>query len=583
MQKMKSNNRQRIGVAAWRAVALWFIPGMLLASCSLSLAQEPGVGPGLWRISPRIGVGATYSDNIRLAPSSEAEDDLVLQVEPGISINKRGGRLDLRLDYTAQGLFYTNNSDANAINNQLQAFGTGKIFQNNLFLDAYGSITQVPINTRERTDAGTLGAAGGTPASLSFFNNLDLGLPGAAELFNPMGIFNNIALTDNQVTGYRFGASPYWRQNIRNWAEVFLRYRYDTISYDNQDGNEDPQVEQQVNNADSQIHTVEFNLTDGRELSQFKWDLKYFYQQQQRDSQQVINAVNNGDDRRENVIGQLSYQLNKRWSLLAEGGYENNQVADFANNRDGGYWGLGALWEPSRFIRFKALYGPDVNELAFNWNPTTRTSLELSRRNQDVGVDPGTRWRGLLNHRTRYTTWSAAYTDEVTNEQQLLGGGLLAVGPDGQPLPLDEQGQPILFEGPSGLSDQNFRRKRFEAGVTYRRGPTGLSFNAFTEDRQNPDLASNENTHGAGALWTWRFAPRTASFVGAGWEHDDLGENELGEAQQNDYWVSVLGLAQVFSPDAGGLISYRYYKNDTDLAEQQFRENRFNIRFNMKF
>ncbi len=82
-------------------------------------------------MTPRISIGTTYSDNIRLTPANEAEEDIILQVDPGISVRKRGGRLDLRLDYTAQGLLYTNNGDANKINNQLQAFGTAELFQGN--------------------------------------------------------------------------------------------------------------------------------------------------------------------------------------------------------------------------------------------------------------------------------------------------------------------------------------------------------------------------------------------------------------------------------------------------------------------
>ncbi|MCB1776998.1 MAG: protein kinase [Candidatus Competibacteraceae bacterium] len=90
--------------------------------------------------------------------------------------------------------------------------------------------------------------------------------------------------------------------------------------------------------------------------------------------------------------------------------------------------------------------------------------------------------------------------------------------------------------------------------------------------------AVSETAYGLGGLWTWRFAPRTASFLGTGWEWD-----ELADDQKNDYWVSVFGLARVFSPDTGGLISYRYYRNDAEPADQGFRENRLNIRFSMKF
>ena len=258
-------------------------------------------------MTPRISIGTTYSDNIRLTPANEAEEDIILQVDPGISVRKRGGRLDLRLDYTAQGLLYTNNGDANKINNQLQAFGTAELFQGNFFLDAYGSISQVPVNSSGRADAGNLGATGGMPSSLSFFNSLDLGLPGAAELFNPVGIFSDIALTDNQATGYRFGISPYWRQNLGGWVDMLLRYRYDDVFYDQQeDGVNDQQANQQVNISDSRTDTIDFSLASGRQFSVLRWELDYFYQRQQQDNQGNIDTTDNGDDRRENVTGQLS-------------------------------------------------------------------------------------------------------------------------------------------------------------------------------------------------------------------------------------------------------------------------------------
>ena len=219
----------------------------LAVGCARAQAQEVDNRAGEWRITPRISLGSTYSDNIRLAPAN-AEHDLLFHVDPGLSVRKRGGRLDLRLDYTAQGLLYTNNGDASTINNELQAFGTAELLQKNLFLDAYGLISQVAVSSNGRTDAGNLGSAGGVPSGLSVFSNFDLGLPGGRDLFNPLTIFNDIALTDNQATGYRFGISPYWRQNLGGWADVLLRYRYDTVFYDEE------------SNVDSQQPDVRLSL-----------------------------------------------------------------------------------------------------------------------------------------------------------------------------------------------------------------------------------------------------------------------------------------------------------------------------------
>ncbi|MEI2772415.1 MAG: TIGR03016 family PEP-CTERM system-associated outer membrane protein [Candidatus Competibacter sp.] len=168
---MKFKSREQARKQYWNLGSFWsFILGaLMLGGGSVNWAQETNFGLGEWRVTPRISVGATYSDNIQLMPDGQTEDDLVFQVDPGISVRKHGGRLDLRLDYTAQGLLYTNNGDANKINNQLQAFGTAEIFQKNFFLDAYGSISQVPINSSSRTDTGNLGATGGHTFQLVVF------------------------------------------------------------------------------------------------------------------------------------------------------------------------------------------------------------------------------------------------------------------------------------------------------------------------------------------------------------------------------------------------------------------------------
>ena len=558
----------------------WIVPGwvlwLALVGSPVAAAQEGAGRPaGDWRITPRISIGATYSDNIRLAPSNEAESDLVLQVDPGISVRKQGGRVEARLDYTAQGLFYTQEGEAE-LNNNLLGFGTAELYQDHLFVDAYGSISQVPVSSGGRVDAGNLVGGGGSSFATGLFGNLNLGLPGSADIFNPVGLFSNIALTSDQTTATSFGVSPYWRQNFGGWAEALLRYRYNRTGFgQNADSNG------QGGASDGDLQSINLNFKSGRHFSLFNWSLDYFRQQQDLQGQDSGSnpSQGGGDSTRESVTGQADYRLNRRWALLAEAGYENNDLATFQNdNRNGSYWGLGARWSPNRRFNLTGLYGPDVNEIAVEWIPSARTRFELSRRDQNVGVSPGVHWEGSLSYRTRQSQWSARYTEEVTSTQQLLGDSLIGVGPDGQPVLLDDQGQNVAVGGPFGLSDQEFLQKRFETDVTYRRARSNFVLRAFNEDRQYQDDALDETTFGIGGLWTWRFAPRTASFLGTGWERD-----ELSEDQQNDYWVSVIGLARVFTPDSGGLISYRYYRNDAEPADQGFRENRLNVRFSLKF
>lgn len=547
----------------WLLRARLLLAAPLLALNPLASAQETDGRPaGEWLITPRLSTGITYSDNIRLAPADQAEGDWVLQVDPGVSVRKQGGGLNLRLDYTAQMLLYTQSGESQ-VNNDLIAFANAELYPEHLFVDVYGSIAQVPTNSTGRVDAGNLGLSGGS-SFLSLFNNIDLGLPGSREIFNPIGIFSNLALTDDQTTAANFGISPYWQQNFGGWAEGTLRYRYDDTAFDQGDA------------SDGRNQTVTLDLNSGRRFSQLSWSLSAFYQAQDLNGNDAGDA---GNSTERSIDAQARYRLNPRWSLLAEAGYVNNDLATFADNRNGSYWAAGFGWTPSRFIGLDALYGVNLNQVALRWTPSARTRFEVQRRDQDIGASPGVHWEGSADYRSRFSIWTLRYTEEVTSVQQLLANGLTGVGPDGQPIALDDTQQIAAGGGPFGLNNDQFLRKRLDASVAYQRGRNGLLFNAFNEDRSytTPD-SSDENAWGAGGLWTWRFAPRTASFLGTGWEHDDTGDE-----QQNDYWVSVIGLARVFTPDAGALISYRYYQNDADPSDQSFRENRLNLRFSMKF
>jgi len=549
------------GLAAWLA----------MAGLSVKAQEGDGRPASEWRIVPRISVGATYSDNVRLAPSGEAEGDMIFQVDPGISINKEGGRLRFRLEYTAQGLLYANNGDANTINNFLNTFGTAELYEDHLFLDAFGSISQSLTTSGGRADVGNRGLAGGGSSFASgLFNNVNLSvLPGANEIFNPTAIFSNIALSGDQTTSANFGVSPYWRQDFGGWADALVRYRYTDTAFE-EDG------------FDGQINSVEFNLTSGRRFSVLTWSLRYFYQQQDNQQQQDDSQENNqgvvGDNRKERVEGQMNYRLNSTWTLTADAGYVDDQSTTISNIDNGSYWALGAIWSPNRIYSLGAAYGLNFNRVIARWTPSPRTNLLVSREYRGVGTSPGTYWNGTLNYRARYSTWSARYTQEVTTIQELLSNSLTGVGPDGQPVILDEDGQVVVPTGPFGLTNEQFLRKRFDANATYRRGRSALSFNLFSENREFQAPNPDENAYGLGGLWTWRFAPRTASFLGTGWERDDSGDD-----QQDDYWVSVVGLARVFTPDSGGLISYRYYQNDAESSDQGFRENRLNVRFSTKF
>ena len=72
-----------------------------VTSCCLCAAV---LAEGKWQVEPSLKVASIYSDNIGLEPNGES--DLVLEVSPGISVNRAGRRLSVNLDYSLQNFVY---------------------------------------------------------------------------------------------------------------------------------------------------------------------------------------------------------------------------------------------------------------------------------------------------------------------------------------------------------------------------------------------------------------------------------------------------------------------------------------------
>ncbi len=105
------------------------------------LVAVPSAHAGKWDIKPSIAVNETLTNNVFLS-SSNPTSDLVTSITPGISINGKGGRGSLRLDYGWTQNLYLHESSSNNHQNSLRAFGTLEAVEDWLFIDASGTISQ---------------------------------------------------------------------------------------------------------------------------------------------------------------------------------------------------------------------------------------------------------------------------------------------------------------------------------------------------------------------------------------------------------------------------------------------------------
>ncbi len=94
-----------------------------------------------WQIVPTIAVNETLTNNVFL-DSSNPTSDLVTAITPGISIDGKSGRANLRLTYGLTQNLYARESSSNNRQNALTAIGTLEAIEDWLFIDATGTISQ---------------------------------------------------------------------------------------------------------------------------------------------------------------------------------------------------------------------------------------------------------------------------------------------------------------------------------------------------------------------------------------------------------------------------------------------------------
>ena len=539
------------GVAVAQAAEL----APVLSSAGVTLKNrvaEPG-----FSFTPRLTVSELYSDNITLAPSDAEKSDFVTVIEPGISASFNGNRLDFVFDYTMQNLLYAHNSEFNDTNHQLDLDATAEFFRDRLFLDMNGSLSQQSVDTEEQLSD------------------------------------DNIADSDNRRDVTTFSLSPYYKNDFFGYVETDVRYTYGIVRFSGDGAPNDASMTESKSPSDVEDKRLEINLTNGRRVDRTTWEVDFFKQDLNRDGGQNADSDSSSNDsERESLTARADYRLSREWRIAARGGYENNDLASDSNQDEsdnGGYWSIGGVWTPSRFLELEAFYGPSDNEIAVRLAPTTRTSIKLSRRDRDVGVDTGEIFSGSLQHRTRYTVWTASYTEETTSTQELE---LASVRTGGDEL-IDDNGQVVLpddLDERGNLINEEFFRKRFNFSFAYSRGRSLITINSFFEDRQFNTDTADEKTSGADARWVWRLGAKTNSFIDLRWERNETGDTStVNNSTQNDsngdnnLWRLAVGLQHNFTERLNAGAEYSYARRDADFSQDDYRENRVTLLLRMEF
>ncbi|KQQ87049.1 TIGR03016 family PEP-CTERM system-associated outer membrane protein [Massilia sp. Leaf139] len=165
--------------------------------------------------------------------------------------------------------------------------------------------------------------------------------------------------------------SPYLTRRFGNFAAATLRYTHDSTKTDNSVfGN---------SSADGVI----FDLGSGRAWRDIGWNLRY--------ARQDVTTDEFGDTSSENALLGLSYRVHRTLRLTASAGYDRYDYQALGGRTSGASWSAG-----------------------FGWNPSQRTSVELSAGRHYLGNTGSL----AASHRSRHTVWRLGYADSVTTTRQ---------------------------------------------------------------------------------------------------------------------------------------------------------------------
>lgn len=478
-----------------------------------------------WEVTPRLSVGTIFTDNLNQDPPGQEESAAVLQTTPGLALRRQGARLGVNLDAGLQNLYALPQNDY-SFNPQVRGAAEAELYQDRLFFNASAYVDRVVTNSNR-----------------------------------PQGQYSLIG--EGSATASAYTLNPSLRNNFGDYVESVVDYSYSQVLFGNTRGD---------NNADisnDSIHNFNVSLNNGTRFPLLSWAVDYSYIYQNQDY--------NGHS----FSAQSGYPLTRTVRLLARGGYENYEATDI-NTENGSYVEGGGSWTPNRYLTATALAGINANELRLQLNPTLRTQLLLSRRKLDVGLDPGVHWRGELTHSTRFSTWSASYSEQVTNAQQQIAARPVF---DQQNRPVTEPGQPFT------LRDQNFTSKRFDASVGYTRGRSLFTLRAAHERQEYEDNINNQTIYSNGISWSRQLAPRTRSILSGDWYRIKSSNENGGDS---NFWTTQIGLNHTFTPDLSGLIQYTHFynsggqnngdnENTLFYNDNEYRENRLEMSLQMTF
>jgi len=374
-------------------------------------------------------------------------------------------------------------------------------------------------------------------------------------------------LNSNRSEIRSYSVSPYLTQRFGNTAVGTLRYTHDVVSSNNGG----------LGNSDGD--SLALSLSNGPALRRWGWDISA--------NRQILNDhIAATSDSNSANLG-VHFGLSDDFSLLENLGYDKfSYESGPTDATEGKSWSTG-----------------------FKWQPSTRTSLQLTAGRRYYGPSYG------LNalHRSQHTIWTLNYNDAVTTSRDqfllpssvdtaaLLNSMLTSQIPD----PVQRAAAVAAFISSNGLpaslaNSINYFSNRYilqkELLLTaalngahstlllsmFRTRRTALS--SIQEDSellgsQNAALYDNTNQLGASIVANYSVNARTSSALSVSYGKTD--SLSLQQSQINRSWRWIV--SHQFRPKLSGVFELRQTRNLQSPGDLAYTEHAVALSLSMKF
>lgn len=354
---------------------------------------------------------------------------------------------------------------------------------------------------------------------------------------------SNLNRNNNRNTTYQYSVSPYVTHRFASVAELYLRYMYD-----NQDNSENS-----LGKSDQQTYTAAISSVSGK--SRLSWSLQGNHQEITYDEDSQFQRQ---QDELSSVTFNTAYQLSRKWGLFASIGEEMNDYVSVNDDIDGRSWTAG-----------------------FHWTPNPRTDVEASMGERFFGSTPSL----AITHRLKHSRFQLRYDKSLTYTRSLRADtqyfGLL--DEDGNPI-LSPDGEILLI----GLDSTTVTRspiidERLRLGYRWSKGRTTFTVDGSQSEQQREEdgYTSTFTTYAAGVQR--KLTPHITGHARVVKTETTVDRDSEVLGHDSEVLRFYLTLVKRLGTKTSLSMSYTYSDRQSELASDEYQENRISVGISMSW